>query len=271
MLIAYIFSYFFNNNTVSIPDCARISKYAENVYFSKPSGLMDQTSCGFGGIISIDFKDEGNEIIDPVNFSFADHGYILTVVKTDSDHADLTEDYSSITSDMANAASFFGKKVLREVDEAEFYANIPMLRKKAGGRAVLRAAHFFNENRKVDMMISQLKKNCMKSYLRTVKESGDSSYKYLQNVYSPSVPQDQATSIAIMMTENFLAGCSSTGQYTGACRIHGGGFAGTIQAYIPADCFTDYKAYIESVFGKNSASALKIRNISGGFTCRIQF
>ncbi len=128
-MITYIFNYFFNSNKVSIPDCARMSKYAENVYFNKPSGLMDQTACGYGGIISIDFKDEGDEIIDPVNFSFADHGYVLTVIKTDSDHADLTDDYSSITEDMENAASFFGKKVLREVDEDEFFRKLLNLEK----------------------------------------------------------------------------------------------------------------------------------------------
>ena len=270
MMITYIFNYFFNSNKVSIPDCARMSKFAENVYFNKPSGLMDQTACGYGGIISIDFKDEGNEIIDPVNFSFADHGYVLTVIKTDSDHADLTEEYSSITDDMRNAASFFGKKVLRDVDESEFFKELPQLRKAAGGRAVIRAMHFFNENRKVDLMINELKKNCMENYLETVKESGNSSFKYLQNVYAASVPQDQATSIAIMLTENFLEKNSNTGQKSGACRIHGGGFAGTVQAYIPADLFGSYKTYIESVFGKGSAVPLRIRNICGGFTCKIQ-
>ena len=280
MLITYIFNYFFNSSSVSIPDCARMSKYAENVYFNKPSGLMDQTACGYGGIISIDFKNEGDEIIDPVNFSFADHGYVLTVVKTDSDHADLTDDYSGITDDMRNAASFFGKKVLREVDEAEFYRKIPQVRKAAGGRAVIRAAHFFNENKKVDLMIDELKNNGMEDYLDTVKESGNSSYKYLQNVYSVSACQDQATSIALMMTENFLSNnsakidCSNKecGENTvsGACRIHGGGFAGTIQAYIPSELFNSYKTYIENVFGKGSAVPLKIRNKPGGFTCTVQ-
>ena len=234
MLIAYIFNYFYNNNSVSIPDCARMSKYAENEYFNKPSGLMDQTACGFGGIISIDFKEEGNEIIDPVNFSFADHGYILTVVKTDSDHADLTGDYSAITSEMGSISAYFGKQFLREVDENDFYKNIDRLRKHAGGRAVLRAAHFFNENRKVDKMIESLKSDCISEYLETVKDSGNSSYKYLQNVYSVSACQDQATSIALMMTENFIntnAEKKSSREIEcgiktaeGAARIHGGGF-----------------------------------------------
>ena len=271
MLIAYIFNYFFNSNTVSIPDCARISKYAENEYFNKPSGLMDQTACGYGGIISIDFKEEGKEIIDPVFFSFSDYGYILAVIKTDSDHADLTDEYSSITDEMGKAASFFGKKVLREVDENDFLKNIPALREAAGGRAVLRAAHFFNENNKVDVMINALKTGSIEKYLDTVKESGNSSFKYLQNVYAASAFKDQATSVALMMTENFLEKYSKDNRKTGACRIHGGGFAGTIQAYIPAECFDRYKTFIESVFGKDSAAPLKIRNKCGGFTCSISF
>lgn len=265
MLITYIFSTFFNNRSVSIIDSARISKYAENVYFNKPSGLMDQTACGYGGIISIDFRKEGDEIIEPVNFSFKDHGYVLTVIKTDSDHADLTEEYSSITEEMGKVASFFGNNVLREVDEKEFYLKIPQLRKRAGGRAVLRAIHFFNENKKVDAMKIQLKENNIEGFLKTSEDSGNSSFKYLQNVYSTAVPQDQATSLAISLTENFLLMCKKGG----ACRIHGGGFAGTVQAYIPTGCFDKYKTYIEAVFGKDSAVPLKIRNTPGGFTGRI--
>ena len=271
MLITYIFNYFFNSNSATIPDCARISKYAENEYFNKPSGLMDQTACGYGGIISIDFKEEGTEVIDPVPFSFSDQGYILTVIKTDSDHTDLTEEYSSITEEMGQAAAYFGKKVLREVDESKFFESIPELRKAAGGRAVLRAAHYFNENKKVDIMINALKNNCIEEYLETVKESGNSSFKYLQNVFTASAFKDQATSIALMMTENFLEKYNKDNQKTGACRIHGGGFAGTIQAYIPAECFDKYKHFIESVFGKNSAVPLRIRNTCGGFTSTICF
>ena len=301
MLITYIFSTFYNENSVSIIECARISRFAENVYFNKPSGLMDQTACGYGGIISIDFRNEGNEIIDPINFSFNDHGYILTVIKTDSSHADLTYEYSSITEEMGKVSSFFGKSVLREVDEEEFFHNIPELRKKAGGRAVIRAIHFFNENRKVDIMKEALKKECISKYLETAAASGDSSFKYLQNVYSSRVPEDQATSIALSLTENFLSKLRADAEHSskiindnkiitegsnenfsgntaldtsdrqqttaiGACRIHGGGFAGTVQAYIPSEYFDDYKKYIESVFGKDTVVPLKIRNTAGGFT-----
>ncbi len=269
MLICSIFNTFFNDSSQPVVECARISKYAENEYFNKPSGLMDQTACGYGGIISIDFREEGNEVIEPLNFSFKEHGYILAVIKTDSSHADLTFDYSSITEEMGNIAGYFGKSVLREVDENDFYRNIDKLRKQAGGRAVLRAAHFFKENRRVDIMKNALKENCIERYLETAGESGNSSYKYLQNVYSASALQDQATSLAIMLTEDFLSSCpdkekSRFSHCQGVCRIHGGGFAGTVQAYIPSGCFDNYRNLIEDVFGKDSVIPVKIRNIPGG-------
>lgn len=255
MLCATIFNSLYNDDALTPVELAIIGKYAENVYFGKPSGLMDQIACAEGGVVGIDLKDPDNPVLTPIDFAFSDYGYSLVIVDTKGDHADLTPDYAAVPLEMRMIASYFGKHVLRDVGIEEFIAAIPLLRKKSNNdRAVLRAYHFLTENERVDGMLSALQRKDMDGYLRLVRQSGDSSYKFLQNLYSSAHPADQGLPIAIALTERFLNG-------TGACRVHGGGFAGTIQAYVPLDSTEAYAYEMDSVFGSGSTTVLSIRSL----------
>jgi len=245
-------------------EIAQIGQIAENIYFKKPCGLMDQTACASGGAVAIDFKDTKNPSVKKINFDLAAAGYILCVVNTGGNHADLTADYASIPSEMKAVASFFGKSALREIDKETVINSAPEIRKKLGDRALLRAVHFFDENDRVDAMTFVLqamektakteeKAETFDVYLDLVNKSGNSSWELLQNVYSPNDPANQGITTALALSRDFIYCRCPRG---GACRVHGGGFAGTIQAYIPIDAMEEYRRFMEAVFGaKNAGSA----------------
>ncbi|MCQ2470705.1 MAG: galactokinase [Clostridia bacterium] len=256
VLIGTILNYLYNDGKVSSVDIAKIAQFAENVYFGKPSGLMDQMACSVGGFISIDFKDNSNPVITKADFDFGKTGYSLCIIDTKGSHADLTDEYAAVRGEMEAAASVFGKSVLREVDEAEFYKNIALVREKCGDRAVLRATHFYNENHRVERLKKALAENDFEQFKSIIIESGHSSFMFNQNVFSTKATASQPVSVALCICERVLAG-------KGAWRVHGGGFAGTIQAFVP-DCVLDeFKAEIEAVYGDDSCHILKIRNVGG--------
>lgn len=254
VLCATIFNNLYNDDVLSPVELAIIGKYAENVYFGKPSGLMDQVACAQGGIVGIDFKVPDTPALTPIDFAFTDYGYGLVIVDTKGNHADLTPDYAAAPMEMKMVANFFGKQVLREISFDEFEAALPELREKLqNDRALLRAYHFLTENERVTKMLEALQKKDIEGYLRLVQESGDSSYKFLQNLYSSKHPAEQGLPLAIAMSERFLAD-------DGACRVHGGGFAGTIQAYIPLDRLDAYCAKMNRIFGAGAATTISVRS-----------
>lgn len=256
VLIGTILNYLYNDGKVSSIDIAKIAQFSENVYFGKPSGLMDQMACSVGGFISIDFKDNANPVISKIDFDFCATGHSLCIVDTKGSHADLTDEYAAVRGEMEAAAGVFGKSVLREVDENEFYKNIAIVREKCGDRAVLRATHFYNENHRVERLKDALSNGNFDEFKATIIESGYSSYMFNQNVFSTKNTQSQPVSVALCICERVLGG-------KGAWRVHGGGFAGTIQAFVPEDLLDEFKAEIEAVYGEGSCHVLKIRNVGG--------
>lgn len=260
VLCAEIFNNLFNDDVLAPVELAKISQYAENVYFGKPSGLMDQIGCAQGGIVGIDFADKANPVLTPLDVNFEDYGYDLVIVDTKGNHADLTGEYAAVPAEMKQVAAYFGADCLRKVDYEEFIEKLPQLREAVSNdRAILRAIHFFDENMRVEAMLDCLKEKDIDGYLYYVEESGNSSFKYLQNVYPAINVKEQGLSLALALTEDFLSG-------EGACRVHGGGFAGTIQAYIPKELTDDYIDFMDSVFGEGSATVLAIRKRP---TCRL--
>lgn len=256
VLVGTILNHLYNNGEMSAVLIAQISQYAENVYFGKPSGLMDQTASSVGGFITIDFKDPADPIVEKVDFDFAHSGYSLCIVDTKGNHADLTPDYAAVPTEMKAIANYFGKKYLRDVPAVEFFSNISKLRELGNDRALLRAIHFFGDNERVCDEVAALKANNFEEFKRLIIQSGDSSYKYLQNVYSPGSPPMQGVSLGLALSERLLAG-------KGAYRVHGGGFAGTIQAFVPNDMLLEYKSTLEEVFGKDSCYILSVRPVGG--------
>ena len=256
VLIGKIIGGLFNDDSVDAVSIAKFAQKAENVYFGKPCGLMDQTASSVGGFTAIDFKDTANPVIKKVEFNIADENHSLCIVNTGGDHADLTADYADITVGDRKVAEFFGKEFLRDVDCNEFYSKIAEVRTACGDRATLCAFHFFNDNQRAVDEAEALSKGDFKEFLRLINESGDSSFKYLQNVFSSRFPNSQGLSVALALTEKYIGD-------RGACRVHGGGFAGTIQAFIPNDLLRGYKEMIEAVFGEGSCYVLNIRPIGG--------
>ncbi len=252
VLIAAIFNHLYNGGLISHTDEAKIGQYAENVYFGKPSGLMDQLASATGGFVGIDFKDPKNPVITPVEFDFAKTGYAFCIVDTGGSHADLTGEYAAIKNEMCDVAGHFGKQVLREVDEAQFLAEIAAVRQKCGDRAVLRALHYFADTKRAELEKEALQKNDIEQFLRLVNESGRSSFMYNQNAYSISDPAFQGIGVGLALTERFLNG-------VGACRLQGGGFGGTIQVFLPDEMLVDYQREIEKVFGEGSCKPMRIR------------
>lgn len=234
-------------------EIAKIGQYAENVFFGKPSGLMDQTACAVGSAITIDFKDPANPIVNKVDFDLASQGYALCISDTKGSHADLTDDYAAIRREMESVAAYFGKKVLREVDEDEFFKAIPEVRKVTGDRAVIRAIHFFNDCRRAAALCDAVKQNQFDRFLKLILEGGHSSFEFNQNAYSLKAPQEQGVPLALAISQRVLGD-------RGAWRLQGGGFAGTIQAFVPMDLLDTYKAAIDAVFGQGSCYVLSIRN-----------
>ena len=256
VLVGTIVSYLFNDNKIDAVTIAKCSQYAENVFFGKPSGLMDQMASSVGGFVGIDFADVENPIIEKVDFDFAGQNHSLCIVNTGGNHADLTCEYAAVPQEMRDVAAYFGEKALRNVDESEFYKNISALRERFGDRAVLRSIHFFDDNRRAVEEKNALKAKDFDKFLKLVRESGRSSFMYLQNVYAASAPYEQGLSLALYLSGKVLGD-------RGAYRVHGGGFGGTIQAFVPNDLLDEYINTIESVFGKGNCYVLKIRPLGG--------
>lgn len=256
ILIATILNHLYNGGSIPDVEIAKISQFAENKYFGKPCGLLDQMTSSVGGFITIDFEDPSKPVINKVDFDFASCGHALCIIDTGGNHADLTADYASIRKEMENTAEVFGKSVLREVDENELMQNIPLVREKVNDRAVLRAMHFYAENKRVDAEIASLESGDFERFKELVIESGRSSYMYNQNVFTASDIEHQGLSLALAMCEYLLAG-------RGAWRVHGGGFAGTIQAFVPVDMLADFCEKIEAVFSNGSCYNLSVRPFGG--------
>ena len=235
---------------------AQTGQYAENVFFGKPCGLMDQMACSVGGLIHIDFEDPAVPVVTPVNVEFEKYEHSLCIVDTKGSHADLTDDYAAVPREMKQVAEHLGQPVLRKVDEKDFYVKISEIRAAYGDRAALRAIHLFEENKRVDKQLQALEAGQFDEFKALIKSSGDSSYKFLQNVYTTHDIKNQGVSIGLAVSEVVLGG-------KGVCRVHGGGFAGTIQAFVPNDLVQDYKAAMEHVFGEGSCYVLKVRKYGG--------
>ena len=254
--IAAIFRGEYNNNDMdkfSQVRIAQIGQYAENVFFGKPCGLMDQTACAVGGVISIDFRDPAHPVVDQTSIDLARHGYVMCISDTKGSHADLTDDYAAIRREMEGVAAQFGKKVLREVPEEDFYAAIPRLRKAVGDRAVIRSIHFYNDCRRAAQLRDAVQRDDFDTFLRLIIEGGHSSFEFNQNAYSIKNPREQGVSLALALSQKVLNG-------RGAWRLQGGGFAGTIQAFVPNDLVDAYRAAIDGCFGEGSCHVLNIRN-----------
>ncbi len=252
-MIGNILNHLYNSGKVDNVEIAKLAQFAENQFFGKPCGLMDQMACAVGGIIAIDFADPASPLIDKMNFDLSSHGYNLCIVNTGGNHADLTDDYASVPYEMKAVAAYFGKSVLREVEEAELIAAIPALREKVGDRAVLRALHFFHENIRVAFQKAALEEGDIGRFFEGVLASGRSSFCYLQNVYTTKNLKEQGLSLALCLADSYLAGKQA------AWRVHGGGFAGTIQAYVPFEEVEGFRSLMDSVFGEGKCIVLRIR------------
>ena len=256
VLVGNIVNGMFFNNKADENTIAKIGQYAEREYFGKPCGLLDQMASSLGGFTYADFFNPAEPITEKINLDIHSFGYTLCVVDTGGNHANLTQDYADITIECKEISNKLGVDFLRDADQNRFYNSIAELRRACGDRAVLRAFHFFNENDRVEKQKAALKAGDFEGFLKLVNESGESSYDYLQNLYSNSAVSEQGLPLAIALTKKFLNG-------KGACRVHGGGFAGTIQCYIPSELLADYKKTIEAVFGENSCCVLNIRPVGG--------
>ena len=255
-LIGTIIDTYYNDNKAGAVEIAKIGQFAENVYFGKNSGLMDQMVSSVGGLVFIDFLDTEEPKVETFNFDFEEYGYCLCITDTKSSHANLTDDYSAIRNEMENIAKQFGKSHLRFVNELLFYNEIPKLRENCSDRAIIRATHFFEENNRAKFEASALKDGNMEYFLELIRQSGRSSEAYLQNHYSCSDPENQAITLAIMLSRRFLGN-------SGAVRVHGGGFAGTIQAFVPINLVDDYISEMNRIFGEKSCTKMKIRPVGG--------
>lgn len=253
VMVGNIINHFYNEGSVDNAEVARIAQFSENVYFGKPCGLMDQTACAVGGFVAIDFADPKAPVIEPLAFDMAKAGYSLCITNTGGNHADLNEDYASVPAEMKAVAAHFGKTVLRDVTKEEIIREIPALRKTVGDRAILRAIHFENENVRVAMQKKALLAGDIETFFCGVLASGDSSYKYLQNVFTTKNVREQGLSLALCLTEDTLAGRG------GAYRVHGGGFAGTIQAFVPHAEVEHYRSVMNAAFGDGACVVMSIR------------
>jgi galactokinase len=257
VLISTILNYLYNSGNISAKEIALIGQYSENNYFGKPCGLMDQLTCAVGGIITIDFKDPQNAIVKKVNFNFTEQNYRLLIIDTGGSHTDLTNEYATITDEMKAVASALGKTVCREIKKDELLKNIKLIRqKKLSDRAILRAIHFLYENDRVLDQVQALENGDFDLFLRLVMDSGNSSFKWLQNTCSMQDLSYQGINIALALTEKYIEDIG-----TGACRIHGGGFAGTILAFLPVNYIKSYIELLEGVFGKGTVRDLNIRSM----------
>ena len=253
VMVGNIMNHFYNGGEIDNKEIAKYSQYAENVFFGKPSGLMDQMACAVGGFVYIDFESPKTPVVEPIEFSLTGAGYSLCIVNTGGNHASLTDDYASVPNEMKAVAAAFGKEVLRGLTEEDILAKAPELRSQVGDRALLRSLHFIRENARVEKAKAALISSDVEGFLELVLESGRSSFQYLQNVYTTKNVEEQGLSLALCVTEGLLAGRGC------AHRVHGGGFAGTIQVFVKNECAEEYCRAIDAVLGRGSAMKLKIR------------
>ena len=256
VLLGTICNSLFFDNRLPMPEIAKIGQYAENVYFGKPCGLMDQMASAVGNLVAIDFNDPEKPIITPVAFDFSTCGYALCIIDSKASHADLTDEYAAVPKDMKAIAGYFGATALRDVPEEKFYANIPALRAQFGDRAVLRAIHFYGDNSRVGEQVKALQNGDFDAFLHLIRESGQSSWMYLQNVVPAGYIAHQDMAIALGVCHKLLGD-------RGAFRVHGGGFAGTIQAFVPVDMLDAFRAGMDAVLGEGACHILSIRPHGG--------
>ena len=259
VMIGNILNYLYNDGKIRNEEIAKLAQYAENEYFGKPSGLMDQMACAVGGFVFIDFCDNKNPVVEPIDFSLKEYGYSLCIINTGGNHADLNDDYASVPREMKSVASALGKSVLREIDYASLLASVGKVREECGDRALLRAMHFLAENERVCEARDALKRGSIDDFLSVVRRSGDSSFKYLQNVYTNVNVCEQGLSLALCLTDRFLG-------KRGALRVHGGGFAGTIQVFLPSELLCEYVELMDGVFGKGAVMTLDVNPLGA---CRL--
>lgn len=254
MLLCSILNTFFNEGRMDTVAYAHIGKYSENVYWDKASGLLDQMACAVGGLITIDFMEPASPVVEKIDFDFSSQNHSLIIVNTGKGHADLSADYSSVPIEMKKVAEFFGKEVCAQITEEEVIEHLAEVRAYAGDRSVLRALHFFEENKRVEAEVKALKGGRFTDFLMNITASGNSSWKWLQNCFTNSAYQEQGITVALALTELFIAE-----KQRGACRVHGGGFAGVIMAMLPNDLVDEYVAYIEKALGEGNAYRMSIR------------
>lgn len=256
VLLGTTLSYLYNDGVINSVEIAKTAQYSENVFFGKPCGLLDQMASSVGTFVTIDFESTENPKIKKVDFDFSKSGHALCIVDTGGSHSDLTDDYAAVRGEMESVAQAMGKDVLREIDFEDFKKAVPSLMGRVSDRALLRAFHFYRENERVEKAIAALESNNFDDFKKVINESGRSSYMYNQNVYTPKNPAEQKISLALCISEGILG-------VDGAYRVHGGGFAGTIQAFVPAELLEEYKNSVETVFGKGSCHVLIIRPVGG--------
>ena len=256
VLIGTIINHLFFDGRVSQAEVAQIGQYAENVFFGKPCGLMDQTASAVGGLVTIDFADKAHPNIRPVHFDFSTTGHALCIIDSRADHADLTDEYAAIPGELKEICDCLGREVTTEIPEEEFYAAIPKLRETCGDRAVMRAMHEYNENRRVPEQVACLEKGDFEGFLSLIRESGFSSWMYLQNVIPAGYVRQQPVAVALGLCEHYLRG-------KGAYRVHGGGFAGTVQAFVPFELLDSFRAGIDAALGEGACHVLSIRPQGG--------
>ena len=256
VLIGTILNGLFFDNRVSQPEIAQIGQYAENVFFGKPCGLMDQTASAVGNLVTIDFFDKDHPVITPVDFDFSACGHALCIIDSRASHADLTDEYAAIPGELKAVCRYFGREVLTQVPEDAFYAAIPALRRECGDRAVLRAIHFYQENARVPEQVAALIAGDFPRFLTLIQESGNSSWMYLQNVTPAGCTAHQDVAVALGLCRHYLHG-------RGASRVHGGGFAGTVQAFVPFDLLEGFRAGIDAALGQGACHVLSIRPQGG--------
>lgn len=254
MLLCSILNTFFNEGRMDTVAYAHIGKYSENVYWDKASGLLDQMACAVGGLITIDFLEPAAPVVEKIDFDFGSQNHSLIIVNTGKGHADLSADYSSVPVEMKKVAEFFGKEVCAQITEEEVIEHLAEVREYAGDRSVLRALHFFEENKRVEAEVKALKEKRFADFLNNITASGNSSWKWLQNCFTNSAYQEQGITVALALTELFIAE-----KQRGACRVHGGGFAGVIMAMLPNDLVDEYVTYIEKAIGEGNAYRMSIR------------
>lgn len=256
VLIGNIINSLFFGGKVSPVEIAQIGQYAENVYFGKPSGLMDQTASSVGNMLTIDFEDTKNPVVKKLDVDFEKTGLALCIIDSGADHADLTDEYAAIPLELKKVCAMFGKEVLRQIPQEEFMAAVPKIRKEAGDRALLRGIHFYGDNDRVPHQAEALEAGDIDTFLNLVKESGRSSWMYLQNIVPCGSKEHQEMAVALALCECMLKG-------RGAYRVHGGGFAGTVQAFVPQDMLEEFKNNMEAALGEGSCHVLSIRPVGG--------